>query len=555
MIHALSTELVDLIAAGEVIDSPIAVVRELVENALDAGATQISIRLWMHEWRLEVWDNGQGMTSAELMTCALPHTTSKIRCLEDLRGVKTLGFRGEALHSLAQVSQLAITSRAAGGQESGQRGEYDPSGHVLASSIMAIAPGTRVEVRDLFANLNQRRLALSSPQGIFKGIQTYVQRLALCHPGVTWQLWQGDRRPLTISPGATPQAILLQYLKPLSYHDFKFLEQDLELPEGVENDVPNARLTLTMGLPDRCHRRRPDWVVIGINGRPVHCPELEQTLLGSFHRTLPRHRYPICFAHFQLPPPWIDWNRHPAKTELYLQFLPHWQDQLKTLLHQGLRLTQGTTIAPSSRVNQLLKAAEPGGTYQLNAPGTSLTASVLQTPPPLKAIAQVNQTYIVVEHPQGVWLVEQHVAHERILFERLQQHLNYVTLPQPLLIDRLTPDQVERLQHLGIEIDSFGVDLWAVRSVPHLISEQAEPIPLLRDLSELESPTLALAAIACQSAIKNGTELDSVTMKTLIEQWQTCQQPQTCPHGRPIYLALDESSLARFFRRNWLIAP
>jgi DNA mismatch repair protein MutL len=123
------------------------------------------------------------------------------------------------------------------------------------------------------------------------------------------------------------------------------------------------------------------------------------------------------------------------------------------------------------------------------------------------------------------------------------------------LIDRLTPDQVERLQHLGIEIDSFGVDLWAVRSVPHLISEQADPIPLLRDLSELESPTLALAAIACQSAIKNGTELDSVTMKTLIEQWQTCQQPQTCPHGRPIYLALDESSLARFFRRNWLIAP
>jgi len=551
MIHVLATELVDLIAAGEVIDSPIAVVRELVENALDAGATQISIRLGLNEWRLEVLDNGQGLTATELMTCALPHTTSKIEHLADLHRVKTLGFRGEALHSLAQVSQLSITSRAVGSQDCGWRADYDASGQVLSASITAIAPGTRVEVKDLFTNLPQRRQALSNPQPILKAIQHYLQRLALCHPHVTWQLWQGDRRPLSISPGQTPQAILPQYLKPLNYHDFKTLQTDLELPLEQANSGEKARLTLTFGLPDRCHRRRPDWVVLAINGRPVHCPELEQSLLGGFHRTLPRHRYPICFAHFQLPPHWIDWNRQPAKTELYLQFLPHWQAQLKSVLHQGLRLTHET--AQVSRVNQLLKAAEPTGTYQLNAPSTSLTETVLHTPLPLKAIAQINQTYIIVEHPHGVWLVEQHVAHERVLFEQLQRHLNCIPLAQPLLIDRLSPDQVERLQHLGVEIDPFGEDLWAVRTVPQLISEQSEPIALLRELSQMDSLSLVQAAIACQSAIKNGTFLELQAMKTLIEQWQQCQHPQTCPHGRPIYLALDESSLARFFRRNWLI--
>ncbi|MEB3161491.1 MAG: DNA mismatch repair endonuclease MutL [Synechocystis sp.] len=553
MIHVLSTELVDLIAAGEVIDSPIAVVRELVENALDAGATQILVRLWLNEWWLEVLDNGQGMTPEELMTCALPHSTSKIRELQDLQGVKTLGFRGEALHSLAQVSRLTIASRAAGSQEAGWRGEYDAGGQVCASSITAIATGTRVEVKNLFANFPHRRQALSNAQPIFKAIQTYIQRLALCHPHVTWQLWQGDRRRLTISPAPTPQGLWPQYLKPLGYHDFKTVEQTLELPEGIENSGEKARLTLTFGLPDRCHRRRPDWVVIGVNGRPVHCPELEQTLLGSFHRTLPRHRYPIGFAHFQLPPQWIDWNRHPAKTELYLQYLPHWQAQLKTLLTEGLRLTSATTTPTPPRINQLLKAAEPTGTYQLNAPSTTLTESVLNTPPPLTAIAQVNQTYIVVEHPHGVWLVEQHVAHERVLFEQLQQQLNCVALPQPVLIDHLSPDQVEQLQQIGIEIDSFGEDLWAVRSLPQLIREQTDPIPLLRELSQLDSLSLVQAAIACQSAIKNGTPLDLPAMKNLIDQWQQCHHPQTCPHGRPIYLALDESSLARFFRRNWLI--
>jgi len=551
MIHVLSTELVDLIAAGEVIDSPIAVVRELVENALDAGATRILIRLWLQEWRLEVLDNGQGMTAAELNACALPHTTSKIEHLFDLQRVNTLGFRGEALHSLAQVSQLSIASRAVESPDCGWYNHYDAGGQAVSSAVMAIAPGTRVEVRELFANLGQRRQALSHLPPIFKAIQTYVQRLALCHPDVTWQLWQGDRRPLNISPAPTPQGILAQCLKPLNYHDFKTLQQDLDLPEGETNAGTNPRLTLTFGLPDHCHRRRSDWVIIGINGRPVQCPELEQTLLGSFHRTLPRHRYPICFAHFHLPPPWIDWNRHPAKTELYLQFLPHWQAQLKSLLHNGLRLTSGTAIAP--RVNQLLKAAEPTGTYQLHQPSTSLTEAVLQTPPPLTAIAQVNQTYIVVEHPQGVWLVEQHVAHERVLFERLQQHLNCVALPQPLLLDRLSPDQRSRLEQLGIEIDPFGEDLWAVRTVPQLISEHADPVSLLRELSQLDSLSTVQAAIACQSAIKNGTTLDLATMKALIEQWQRCQHPQTCPHGRPIYLALEESSLARFFRRNWLI--
>ncbi|AGF51069.1 DNA mismatch repair protein; MutL [Synechocystis sp. PCC 6803] len=551
MIQVLDRQLVDLIAAGEVIDSPLAVVRELVENALDAGADRILVRVWWDQWRLEVLDNGQGMDVTELKTSVLPHATSKISTQADLQRIKTLGFRGEALHSLAQVARLTISSRSVASPGCGWRITYSPQGSPEQIEPVAIAMGTRVEVRQLFANFPQRRQAFAKSQQFWRPMVTYLQQLALCHPQVTWQLWQDERLRLSLSPGPNPEAILLQCLKSLQAGQLGYTQQSLSLPVDLENQATSAQLSLTFGYPDRCHRPRPDWLIIAINGRPVNVPELTQTILAVFHRTLPRQRYPLCFAHWQLPPQCIDWHRHPAKTEIYLQDLPHWQGQLKTLLHQSLAIL-GNDAPP--RLNQLLKAAEPKGVYQLQG-ASSLTETVLGYPKAFKAIAQVCQTYVVVEHDQGIWLVEQHVAHERVLFEQLQRHWQCLPLEQPLVLQGFNPEQVERLQNLGLEIDPFGEDIWAVRSLPALLQGQEEIIAILRELSQVFSLSTAQAAIACRSAIKNGMELDRIAINKLIEQWQQCDNPHTCPHGRPIYLALDESSLARFFRRNWLVNP
>jgi DNA mismatch repair protein MutL len=283
----------------------------------------------------------------------------------------------------------------------------------------------------------------------------------------------------------------------------------------------------------------------------VNLPELEKVILSTFQRTLPRQRYPLCFLHLQLPPQWLDWHRHPAKIEIYLQHLSHWQQQIKTILQEQLGLLTAQTMP---RINQLLKAAEPTGIYQLQSP--SFTDVVLAKEQSLTAIAQVRQTYVVVEHPQGVWLVEQHVAHERILFEQLQKDWQCLPLEQPLLLQKFSPGQIEQLQSFGLEIDPFGEDVWAVRSLPQLLMEldNENLTQILQELSQLDSLTTFQAAIACRRAIKNGTKLERLAMNQLIEQWQKCENPRTCPHGRPIYLTLDDSSLARFFRRNSLFS-
>jgi DNA mismatch repair protein MutL len=172
---------------------------------------------------------------------------------------------------------------------------------------------------------------------------------------------------------------------------------------------------------------------------------------------------------------------------------------------------------------------------------------------PLRAVAQIHQTYIVAEHPTGLWLVEQHIAHERVLYEQLLSHWELTELTPPILLDHLTPAQVEQLQQLGLTIEPFGQQLWSARSAPALLANRADCSEALQELSQGQNLQTAIVATACRSAIRNGTPLELYEMQNLLEQWQKCQQPRTCPHGRPIYLPLAETSLARFFRRHWVI--
>lgn len=562
-IYTLPEEVVSLIAAGEVIDSVAAVVRELVENSLDAGATRIIVAVWTQHWRIRVADNGCGMKLTDLQQAATAHSTSKIRNCGDLWKITSLGFRGEALHSLTQLAHLEIMSRPALTGE-GWHVCYDAGGQVSEATTAAIAPGTVVTVSDLFGNLPNYREGLPAIAQQMKAVQSTIQQIALCHPHVTWQVWQDDREWFTISAGKTSQHLLPQILRQVHINDLQELTVEVPNPDTLspqvhsDDSTTRAFIKLTLGLPDRCHRHRPDWIRVAVNGRRVKLPEIEQTVLTATARTLPRDRYPICFLHLQVAPNHINWNRHPAKSEIYLHHLDYWQEKVAQAIEQALRV-HPETIPESlhnSRVSKLIKAAEATSGYNYNRQIQDTEVESHNSSPPtyiLKAVAQVNNTYIVAEHPGGLWLVEQHIAHERVLYEQLVDNWQLVTLEPSVILNNLSPAQRSQLERIGIEIESFGEQMWAIRNIPAMLQTRDDYADALLELSLGGDLETAQVAVACRSAIRNGTELSLEEMQTLLNQWQRTRNPRTCPHGRPIYLSLEESALSRFFRRHWVI--
>lgn len=592
-IQPLPDDVVHLIAAGEVIDSLAAVVRELAENALDAGATRITLSIWPEQWRVRVVDNGCGMPLADLKQAATAHSTSKIRQSADLWHIRSLGFRGEALHSLAQLADLEIGSRWAESVD-GWWIQYDRQGRPRSVEVAAIAPGTVVTVSDLFGNWQPRRQGLPSVNQQLRAVQTVIQQMALCHPQVTWQVYQGDaqadalreREWFAIWAGQTARHIVPQLLREVQPSDLREVTFEIQPPQTGELDAealpepiaitPSATpsLYLLIGLPDRCHRHRPDWVRVAVNGRAVKAPELEHTLMNGFRRTLPRDRHPVCLLHLHLSPDQIDWNRHPAKAEIYLRHLPFWREQVDRALDQALRLNASVLAesAHSERVGHLLKTAEAEGAYKTSRriepaslgedsipsdaqddPDHGVTPLLHPTPSALKALAQVHQRYILAEHPTGLCLVEQHIAHERVLYEQLCDRWQLIPVDPPLILRQLVPAQVEQLQRLGLSIEPFGDQLWAVRTLPEALSHRDDCAEALIELSLGGDLDTAIVATACRTAIRNGVLLSLPEMQTLLDRWQQTRNPRTCPHGRPICLTLEESSLSRYFRRHWVI--
>lgn len=538
-IQILSPQVTDIMAAGEVLDAWGAVVRELIENALDAQARRIQLQLDLPSQALEITDNGWGMSWADLQVCCLPHSTSKIPTDQGLPNVQTLGFRGEALHSLVQVAEVTIASRV-NLQEPGWCVAYNQFGEVQQIQTLAMAPGTKITVKNLFQAWPQRQ----QPPHV-RDLQRIIYQAALCHPQVTWQVHNGSRAWFQLSAGQTALDILLQIFP--------------QLHPGDLQAWATPQLELVIGRPDRYHRRRPDWILLAVNGRCVQVKgalgeDLQHTLLQAWQHTLPRHRFPLCFAHFQIPSDQVDWHCHPGKQELYLANPLAWQDMLKTALRD---LNQIATSPESPSITASLgiktnRAAESAGAY---GRGVALlnSAHALSRQPELNVLAQVHQTYIVVEHPTGLWLVEQHIAHERVLYEQLRADWELVTLDQPIQLERLTPAQIEQLTHLQMPPDPFGQSLWLIRQAPKILQNRPDLAAALWELSLTNQFQDALVATACRSAIRNGTPLGLAEMQTLIEQWHRTEQPRTCPHGRPICLRLEESSLARFFRRHWVI--
>jgi DNA mismatch repair protein MutL len=325
--------------------------------------------------------------------------------------------------------------------------------------------------------------------------------------------------------------------------------------------LSQSQINLILGLPDRCHRHQPDWVKVAVNGRIIYSPELEQAILGAMARTLPRDRYPVCFLHLQIDPAQVDWNRHPAKKEIYLNAISYWQEEIVKAIAKALQLSNTSFPATftNKRLEKLLKVSEAKGAYNLSRDldsplqeaktNKNENVDLLE----LLAVAQVNKTYIVAEHPHGLWLIEQHIAHERVLYEQLQNSWELVTLETPIILDSLIPSQLEQLDRLNIQIESFGENLWAARNAPAMLASRDDCAEALIELSWGGDLQTAQVATACRSAIRNGTFLSLPEMQNLLDQWKITRNPRTCPHGRPIYLSLEESALARFFRRHWVI--
>ncbi len=548
-IHTLPLEVVHLIAAGEVIDSLAAVVRELAENAIDANATRIVISIWTDSLSVQVSDNGTGMAIADLSQAATPHTTSKINNAKDLQQIHSLGFRGEALYSLAQLADLSICSRPIL-EPVGYQANYDEHGNLQSlPKVTAIATGTIVTVRNLFSRYPNRLQSLPSNSQQIRKVQLQIQNMAIANPHINWQVNLDNREWLTIWSGENASEILPQIINSIQPYDLVYKEF---APSPSPNQGEGSKnISITLGLPDHLSRRRPDWVKVILNGRVVNFPELEQIILSSLERTLPRNRFPVCIVNLKLSCDRIDWNRHPAKAEAYIQNLGDIQSQLKESISETLKSPQSTSqISYTSATNDLLRTAERKTSYLIPAKKENFN----QINSSLKAIAQVLDTYILAEHSGGLWLVEQHVAHERILFERIETQWQIVAIEEPILLKQLSDDGIERLQALGLEIETFGNHLWAVRSLPEILIGHQDCAIILQEMAQQDDPTMARATAACRSAIRNGTKLDLTTMRDLLSQWQQTRNPHTCPHGRPICLAIDESDLARFFRRNWIIS-
>ena len=256
--------------------------------------------------------------------------------------------------------------------------------------------------------------------------------------------------------------------------------------------------------------------------------------------------------HLHLAPEQINWNRNPTKTKVYLHKLSYWQDQVSEAIEKALYINSENfpESIHTTRVSELIKAVEISDKYKTPQESRKKENFNIHS---LTAVAQVNNTYIVAEHPEGIWLVEQHIAHERVLYEQLCERWQVIAIEPAIVLYQLSAQQVEQLDRIGLDIDSFGENMWAVRSIPAILKEREDCREALLELSQGGDLQTAQVSVACRSAIRNGTPLTIERMQVLLDQWQRTRNPRTCPHGRPIYLALEESALARFFRRHWVI--
>ena len=564
-VQRLPESVVNRIAAGEVVERPASVVKELVENSLDAGAGRITIAVRGAGRQLvSIADDGHGMAPADCLLALERHATSKIVGEGDLETIATLGFRGEALAAICAVSRFRLCSRVRGSTRGylilGEGGIVGEAGEVDASE------GTTVEVRDLFFNTPARAKFLKSPATEQGAILRAITQLAVAHPEVEVRA-SGNGRLLLQAPAARTGRERLGAL-----YGFGLAARLLD----VEAESPGVRLTGLVAPPALARTHRED-IHLVVNGRPVRDTLLTQALLEAYRPVLPRDQFPLALLSLTVEPGQVDVNVHPTKAWIRFRQPRRLHDLVHEAVAQALRrvdatptqrLTASPSLLPEAEIGRGLASSEAEAQASLFRESDALYQAALSFGQP---IGQIEDTFIVAYTADEVFFIDQHVAHERVLFEQLRAELDggplpsqELLFPQPLELAPARRRAVERasadLQRFGFALEGFGGDTLLVRAVPAALRAD-EPARLVDDLArEIEdgggqggSPVLdrILAFVACRGAIKAHQALGPEEMTRLLADLATTATPFYCPHGRPILSRVPLREIRRELRRDW----
>jgi DNA mismatch repair protein MutL len=597
-IRQLPELLINQIAAGEVVERPSSVVKELIENSLDAGARSIQVALEQGGKRLvRVSDDGCGIPVDELPLALARHATSKISSLPELEEVATMGFRGEALPSMSSVSRMTITSRTADAEFAWQ--VKTANGEIEAAAPAAGAPGTQVELRDLFYNVPARRKFMRTDQTEFNHVDELVKRFALARPDVGFQLQHNNRTVRQFPPVCTDEALLSRLEAVIGA---EFVEHALVLDEqrgsfGLRGWVAEPRY----------NRAQADRQFFFVNGRVIRDRLVAHAIRQSFRDVLFHGRHPAFVLFLELPFTAVDVNVHPQKHEVRFRDSRAVHDFIYSTLNRSLAGAGvgGGALRPGSEVHDPAYPPQGGdGTGNWAARQTPMPISVAEQiqsyaqlvsaprgvnagagggtayppgqtgdefPPLGFALAQLHGVYILAQNQHGLVLVDMHAAHERITYERFKAGLaqdgirsQNLLVPVTVHVSEREADMVEEhsgsLELLGISCDRSGPQTVMVRKVPTLL-QQADMTRLLQDvLSELVSDGKSLkiesemdevlSSMACHGSVRANRQLNIAEMNALLRDMERTERAAQCNHGRPTWVQLDMQSLDRLFLRG-----
>jgi len=569
----LNPDLAARIAAGEVIERPASVVKELIENSLDAGASHVSIEIQNGGLSLiRVSDNGSGISSQEVELAFLRHATSKLQSLSDMETVTSLGFRGEALPSIAAVADVEMVT--AGGGETGTHVRLK-DGIVIDSQPRAHPAGTTITVERLFHTTPARLKFMKSIRAETARISYLVGRYALAFPGVRFNLLLDGRTGVrTSGTGRLRDAVASIYGAEMAAQMLDVGGEGQPLQEGATS-LPSVT---GLASPPQVNRASRSEVTFLVNRRWIFDPMLSRAVDEAYQGLLMVGRYPIAVLSITISPAMIDVNVHPAKKEVRFRHESLVFGAVSSALKAAVTRATVPEVKIGDPVRDLFPEKELVATSQPQAsagptvqPALSETGSPAWAPQShrlssLRVLGQVDNTYIVAGSNDGLYLVDQHAAHERVLYESLKdqmsrRHVEVQGLLQPMVVE-FTPTEEAilgmldaRLAELGFAMEHFGEHSYLVRTVP-VVLKDADIASLLRELvaapgadGATEWLDRALESLACHGAIRSGKALDEREAAELLRLLEATSSPRTCPHGRPTMIHLSSGELRRHFGR------
>ncbi|MBE7702414.1 MAG: DNA mismatch repair endonuclease MutL [Cyanobacteria bacterium SIG28] len=588
----LSKHVINQIAAGEVIERPFSVVKELVENSIDAGATKISIEVSNECRDLRIADNGSGIHPEDILLAFSKHATSKIQTGEDLYEVKTMGFRGEALASIISISKLTCITRTKD-FDFGVKVECENS--EVKQTKTGCAVGTIMEIRDLFYNLPVRLKFLKSPKTEFAYISEFIQAIALVHPNISFELKFNGK----VAVKTTAQNDNLYTIKEIFSAD---VSSNIK-PVLNTDKLSGLKITGFVSSPDYTRASKKDYYMY-VNSRLVKCPIFQKSVDMVYRNLIGNSRYPFIILNLEIPPSDVDVNVHPTKKEVryrnpnqIFNFIqasvsaalkniteniePKHVEEIVIEEQKPLIIEKNEDVYIPSEENisdiftkktEEIIPITTKKTYPNNLPQSNNLINKTEQVKLVEAqeftnkdniIGQYKKTYILIEKDEGLEIVDQHIADERYIYEKLKKQKNIDC--QLLFISdvievsnsdiSLLENNKDKLSKFGYEIEILSDNEIIFRKIPQLLSK-VSPKEILADILENMQGDIdnleerILITTSCKAAVKANTCLNQYQMEEIIKNWRTCENPETCPHGRPISKILEHKELAKFFQRN-----